>query len=307
MSITAQMVKELRLKSSAGMMDCKKALTEMNGDMDAAVDWLRKKGLATASKKSGRIASEGLIGISLHDNKGAIVEVNSETDFVARNQEFQEFVITISDVALKNNGNLDEILKSNFPNSKKNVEDTLTDKIAKIGENMSIRRSEMVSVSNGLIIGYMHNAVHNSLGKIGVLVAIESEADKAALQKLGKELAMHIAATSPSSISIEDLSSELVERERKVLIDQAIASGKPEDIAKKMVEGRLRKFYSEVVLLEQTFVIDGETKVSDVIQKVSKDLNQNIKINCFVRYNLGEGIEKNTKNFADEVAEQLSD
>ena len=307
MSITAQMVKELRLKSSAGMMDCKKALTEMNGDMDAAVDWLRKKGLATASKKSGRVASEGLIGISLDDNLGAIVEVNSETDFVARNQEFQEFVISISDVAIKNNGNLDEILNSNFPNSEKNVKDTLTDKIAKIGENMSIRRSEIVSVSNGTIIGYMHNAVHDGLGKIGVLVALESKADKTSLQKLGKELAMHIAATSPSSISIENLSSELVERERKVLIDQAMASGKPEDIAKKMVEGRLRKFYSEVVLLEQTFVIDGETKVSDVIKKVSKDLNQDIKINSFIRYNLGEGIEKNTKNFADEVAEQLSD
>jgi len=307
MSITAQMVKELRLKSSAGMMDCKKALIEMNGDMDAAVDWLRKKGLATASKKSGRVASEGLIGISLEDNLGAIVEVNSETDFVARNQEFQEFVISISDVAIKNNGNLDKILNSNFPNSEKNVMDTLTDKIAKIGENMSIRRSEIVSVSNGTIIGYMHNAVHDSLGKIGVLVALESKADKTSLQKLGKELAMHIAATSPSSISIEDLSPELVERERKVLIDQAIASGKPEDIAKKMVEGRLRKFYSEVVLLEQIFVIDGETKVSDVIKKVSKDLNQDIKINNFIRYNLGEGIEKNTKNFADEVAEQLSD
>ncbi|MFL2814842.1 MAG: translation elongation factor Ts [Candidatus Puniceispirillales bacterium] len=307
MSITAQMVKELRLKSSAGMMDCKKALIEMKGDMDAAVDWLRKKGLATASKKSGRVASEGLIGISLEGNQGAIVEVNSETDFVARNQEFQEFVISITDVAIKNNGNLDEILKSNFPNSEKNIKDILTDKIAKIGENMSIRRSEIVSVSNGTIIGYMHNAVNDRLGKIGVLVALESNADKTSLQKLGKELAMHIAATSPSSISIEDLSSELVERERKVLIDQAIASGKPEDIAKKIVEGRLRKFYSEVVLLEQTFVIDGETKVSDVIKKVSKDLNQDIKINSFIRYNLGEGIEKSTKNFADEVAEQLSD
>ena len=307
MSITAQMVKELRLKSSAGMMDCKKALTEMNGDMDAAVDWLRKKGLATASKKSGRIASEGLIGISLDHNLGAIVEVNSETDFVARNKEFQEFVISISDVAIKSNGNLDEILVSNFPNSKKNVKDTLTDKIAKIGENMSIRRSETVSVSNGAIIGYMHNAVHESLGKIGVILALESKADKKDLQKLGKDLAMHIAATSPSSISIDDLSSELVERERKVLIDQAMSSGKPEDIAKKMVEGRLRKFYSEVVLLEQIFVIDGETKVSDVIKKVSKDLNQDIKINSFIRYNLGEGIEKNSKNFADEVAEQLSD
>jgi len=306
MSITAQMVKELRLKSSAGMMDCKKALTETNGDMDAAVDWLRKKGLATASKKAGRVASEGLIGIKLNDKSGAIVEVNSETDFVARNEEFQTFVNDISSIALDNSADLSKILSSNFPGSSKNVQDTLSDKIAKIGENMSIRRADMLSVSNGAVIGYMHNSVKDDLGKIGVLVALESNADKSLLQKLGKELAMHIAATSPSSLSIDDLSNDLVERERKILIDQAMSSGKPEEIAKKMVEGRLRKFYSEVVLLEQVFVIDGETKVSDVIKKVSKELNEDIKINSFVRYNLGEGIEKNTKNFADEVADQLS-
>jgi len=306
MSITAQMVKELRLKSSAGMMDCKKALTETNGDMDAAVDWLRKKGLATASKKAGRVASEGLIGIKLNDKSGAIVEVNSETDFVARNEEFQTFVNDISSIALDNSADLSKILSSNFPGSSKNVQDTLSDKIAKIGENMSIRRADMLSVSSGAVIGYMHNSVKDDLGKIGVLVALESNADKSLLQKLGKELAMHIAATSPSSLSIDDLSNDLVERERKILIDQAMSSGKPEEIAKKMVEGRLRKFYSEVVLLEQVFVIDGETKVSDVIKKVSKELNEDIKINSFVRYNLGEGIEKNTKNFADEVADQLS-
>ncbi len=306
MSITAQMVKELRLKSSAGMMDCKKALTETNGDMDAAVDWLRKKGLATASKKAGRVASEGLIGIKLNDKSGAIVEVNSETDFVARNEEFQTFVNDISSIALDNSADLSKILSSNFPGSSKNVQDTLSDKIAKIGENMSIRRADMLSVSNGAVIGYMHNSVKDDLGKIGVLVALESNADKSLLQKLGKELAMHIAATSPSSLSIDDLSNDLVERERKILIDQAMSSGKPEEIAKKMVEGRLRKFYSEVVLLEQVFVIDGETKVSDVIKKVSKELNEDIKINSFVRFNLGEGIEKNTKNFADEVADQLS-
>ena len=306
MSITAQMVKELRLKSSAGMMDCKKALTETNGDMDAAVDWLRKKGLATASKKAGRVASEGLIGIKLNDKSGVIVEVNSETDFVARNEEFQTFVNDISSIALDSSADLSKILSSNFPGSSKNVQDTLSDKIAKIGENMSIRRADMLSVSNGAVIGYMHNSVKDDLGKIGVLVALESNADKSLLQKLGKELAMHIAATSPSSLSIDDLSNDLVERERKILIDQAMSSGKPEEIAKKMVEGRLRKFYSEVVLLEQVFVIDGETKVSDVIKKVSKELNEDIKINSFVRYNLGEGIEKNTKNFADEVADQLS-
>ena len=306
MSITAQMVKELRIKSSAGMMDCKKALSETNGDMDAAVDWLRKKGLATASKKSGRVASEGLIGICIEDNFGSIVEVNSETDFVARNVEFQEFVSSVAKIALNNKGDLDDILKSKYLDFDKSVQDVLTDKIAKIGENMSLRRTNVLSVSNGIIAGYIHNAVNDNLGKIGVLVSLESNADKSALKKLGKELAMHIAATSPSSISVKDLSSDIVERERSVLIDQAMSSGKPEDIAKKMVEGRLKKFYSEVVLLEQTFVMDGETRVVDAITKLSKELGADIQINNFIRFNLGEGIEKDEKNFADEVAEQLS-
>ena len=306
MSITAQMVKELRIKSSAGMMDCKKALSETNGDMDAAVDWLRKKGLATASKKSGRVASEGLIGICIEDNFGSIVEVNSETDFVARNVEFQEFVSSVTKISLNNKGDLDDILKSKYLNFDKSVQEVLTDKIAKIGENMSLRRTNVLSVSNGIIAGYIHNSVNDNLGKIGVLVSLESNADKSALKKLGKELAMHIAATSPSSISVNDLSPDIVERERSVLIDQAMSSGKPEDIAKKMVEGRLKKFYSEVVLLEQTFVMDGETRVVDAITKLSKELGADIQINNFTRFNLGEGIEKDEKNFADEVAEQLS-
>ncbi len=306
MSITAQMVKELRIKSSAGMMDCKKALSETNGDMDAAVDWLRKKGLATASKKSGRVASEGLIGICIEDNLGSIVEVNSETDFVARNIEFQEYVTSVAKIALKNKGNFDDILKSKYLDFDKSVQEVLTDKIAKIGENMSLRRTEFLSVSNGIIAGYIHNSVNENLGKIGVLISLESNADKPALKKLGKELAMHIAATSPSSISVDDLSPDIVERERSVLIEQAMSSGKPEEIAKKMVEGRLKKFYSEVVLLEQTFVMDGETKVIDAINKLSKELGFDIQIKNFTRFNLGEGIEKEEKNFADEVAEQLS-
>ena len=306
MSITAQMVKELRIKSSAGMMDCKKALSETNGDMDAAVDWLRKKGLATASKKSGRVASEGLVGICIEDNFGSIVEVNSETDFVARNVEFQEFVSSVAKISLKNKGNLDDILKSKYLDFDKSVKEVLTDKIAKIGENMSLRRTNVLSVSNGIIAGYVHNSVNDTLGKIGVLVSLESNADNSALKKFGKELAMHIAATSPSSISVNDLSPDIVERERSVLIDQAMSSGKPEDIAKKMVEGRLKKFYSEVVLLEQTFVMDGETRVVDAITKLSKELGADIQINNFTRFNLGEGIEKDEKNFADEVAEQLS-
>ena len=306
MSITAQMVKELRTKSSAGMMDCKKALSETNGDMDAAVDWLRKKGLATASKKSGRVASEGLVGICIEDNFGSIVEVNSETDFVARNVEFQEFVSSVAKISLTNKGDLDNILKSKYLNFDKSVQEVLTDKIAKIGENMSLRRTNVLSISNGIIAGYIHNSVNDNLGKIGVLVSLESNADKSALKKLGKELAMHIAATSPSSISVNDLSPDIVERERSVLIDQAMSSGKPEDIAKKMVEGRLKKFFSEVVLLEQTFVIDGETRVVDAITKLSKELGADIQIKNFTRFNLGEGIEKDEKNFADEVAEQLS-
>ena len=306
MSITAQMVKELRIKSSAGMMDCKKALSETDGDMDAAIDWLRKKGLATASKKSGRIASEGLIGIYIEDNSGSIVEVNSETDFVARNNEFQDFVSSVAKISLKNNGNLEGILKIKYFDSEKNVQEILTDKIAKIGENMSLRRTKVLSVSNGIIAGYVHNSVNENLGKIGVLVSLESNADKSALKKLGKELAMHIAATAPSSISVNDLSPDVVERERRVLIEQAMSSGKPEEIAKKMVEGRLKKFYSDVVLLEQTFVMDGETKVIDAINKLSKELDTSIEIKHFIRFNLGEGIEKDNKNFADEVAEQLS-
>jgi len=306
MSITAQMVKELRIKSSAGMMDCKKALSETDGDMDAAIDWLRKKGLATASKKSGRIASEGLIGIYIEDNSGSIVEVNSETDFVARNNEFQDFVSSVAKISLKNNGNLEGVLKTKYFDSEKKVQEILTDKIAKIGENMSLRRTEVLSVSNGIIAGYVHNSVNENLGKIGVLVSLESNADKSALKKLGKELAMHIAATAPSSISVNDLSPDIVERERRVLIEQAMSSGKPEEIAKKIVEGRLKKFYSEVVLLEQTFVMDGETKVIDAINKLSKELDTPIQIKHFIRFNLGEGIEKDNKNFADEVAEQLS-
>ncbi len=306
MSITAQMVKELRIKSSAGMMDCKKALSETNGDMDAAIDWLRKKGLATASKKSGRVASEGLIAIYIEENSGSIIEVNSETDFVARNNEFQDFVGSVAKISLKNNGNLESILKTKYFDSEKNVQEVLTDKIAKIGENISLRRTEVLSVSNGIIAGYVHNSVNENLGKIGVLVSLESNADKSALEKLGKELAMHIAATAPSSISVNDLSPDVVERERRVLIEQAISSGKPEEIAKKMVEGRLKKFYSDVVLLEQTFVMDGETKVIDAINKLSKELDTEIQIKHFIRFNLGDGIEKDNKNFADEVAEQLS-
>ena len=285
MSITAQMVKELRIKSSAGMMDCKKALSETNGDMDAAVDWLRKKGLATASKKSGRVASEGLVGICIEDNFGSIVEVNSETDFVARNVEFQEFVSSVAKISLNNKGDLDDILKSKYLDFDKSVQEVLTDKIAKIGENMSIRRTNVLSVSNGIIVGYIHNSVNENLGKIGVLVSLESNADKSALKKLGKELAMHIAATSPSSISVNDLSPDIVERERSVLIEQAMSSGKPEDIAKKISLGKMNKFKEENALLTQAWVMEPKKKVQDVLKELSIT---DLKIKEFYRIKIGE-------------------
>ena len=307
MSITAQMVKELRAKSSAGMMDCKKALSETNGDMEAAVDWLRKKGLSTASKKSGRIASEGLVGIKINNLEAAIVEVNSETDFVARNLEFQDFVKDICSIAIHSSGNVKALLEKKYPKTEQQVKEILTEKIAKIGENISIRRISSLNIDEGIISGYIHNHVEKNLGKIGVLVALQTSSNDPKINNLGKQIAMHIAAASPASISINDLSDELIQREKSVLMEQAISSGKPEDIAKKMVEGRLRKFYSEVVLLEQISVLDGETKISDLISKVSKEINSEIQVSGFVKYNLGEGIEKENKNFADEVAEQLSE
>ena len=305
MTMSIELVKELRLKTSAGMMDCKKALTECSGDINSAIDWLRKKGLASASKKSGRISAEGLIGVFTDENKGAIIEVNSETDFVARNPEFQEFVYNLSKVSISLNGDVKLLEKNLYPNSDKNIDEVLKEKIAKIGENLIIRRSNYLEVNKGIIASYIHNPQTKDLGKIGVLIAIESSASSDKLLNFGKKIAMHVAAASPASVNIDDLSKDLVDRERKVLVDQAIASGKPEEIAKKMVEGRLRKFYSEVVLMEQIYVVDGETRVSDIISKYSKELNEEIKIKSFIRYNIGEGIDKENKNFADEVAEQL--
>jgi elongation factor Ts len=305
MSVTAALVKELREKSGAGMMDCKKALGETNGDMDAAIDWLRTKGLATAAKKSGRVASEGLVAIAVEGASGAVVELNAETDFVARNTEFQDFARSLSGLALAA-GDLDALRAATYPDTGRTVEEELTQKIATIGENMTLRRMERLSVSNGAVVSYMHNATADGLGRIGVLVALESTADEAALQGLGKQLAMHIAATSPASLSVEDLDKDAVQRERDVLIEQAKASGKPQEIAEKMVEGRMKKYYQEVVLLEQTSVIDGETRIADVITKAGKDAGADIAMTAFVRFNLGEGIEKEETDFAAEVAAQLS-
>ena len=305
MSVTAALVKELREKSGAGMMDCKKALNETNGDMDAAIDWLRTKGLAAAAKKSGRVASEGLVAISVSGTLGALVELNSETDFVSRNDDFQTFAKTLSSLALTASG-IEALKAMDYPNTGRTVAEELTHKIATIGENMSLRRMEKVSVESGAVVPYIHNATADGLGRIGVLVGLSSSADSAVLSGLGKQIAMHIAATTPVSISVEDLDPEMVARERDVLIEQAKASGKPQEIAEKMVEGRLRKYYEEVVLLEQTFVIDGETKVGNVIEAAAKDAGADIKLTHFAHFILGDGIEKEETDFAAEVAATLS-
>jgi elongation factor Ts len=305
MNVTAALVKELREKSGAGMMDCKKALGETDGNMDDAVDWLRTKGLAAAAKKSGRVAAEGLVGIAVDGKRGAVVELNAETDFVARNSEFQAFVSVLANLAL-GASDVDALKLLDFPGTGRNVADELTQKIATIGENMSLRRMQGVAVSNGAIVPYVHNATAEGLGRIGVLVALESTADEEALAGLGKQIAMHIAATSPKSLSVEDLNVESVAREREVLIEQAKASGKPQEIAEKMVEGRLKKYYQEVVLLEQTSVIDGETRIADMVANAGKNAGADIVLKAFVRFNLGEGVEKEESDFAAEVAAQLA-
>ena len=299
--ITAALVKELRDKTSAGMMDCKKALSENDGNIEAAIDWLRKKGIAKATKKSGRVASEGLIGLSVDGTSGALVEVNSETDFVARNDEFQSAVTEIAGLALGAKGDL-EALANAGTKAGNTVSEFLTGLIATIGENMSLRRTSAVSVSQGAVTGYMHSAAGEGLGKIGVLVGLESAADAGALNELGKKIAMHVAATSPLALTVDDLDPAAVERERTVLSDQARASGKPENIIEKMVEGRIRKFYEESVLLNQIFVMDGERTIAKVIEDEAKSLGSDIKMTGFVRMELGEGIEKKEEDFAAEVA-----
>ena len=304
MSVTAALVKELREKSGAGMMDCKKALAETNGDMDAAIDWLRTKGLAAAAKKSGRVAAEGLVAVSVDGNRGAMIELNSETDFVSRNEEFQQFASTLAKLALDAD-DLDGLKAMDYPETGRNVADELTQKIATIGENMTLRRMNKVEVAEGAVVPYMHNSVAEGLGRIGVLVGMQSGASADALTALGKQLAMHIAATSPASLSVDDLDADMVAREREVLIEQAKASGKPQEIAEKMVEGRMRKYYQEVVLLEQTFVIDGESRVGDVVSKAGKDAGSDISLAAYAQFNLGAGIEKEETDFAAEVAAQL--
>ena len=302
MALSASTIKELREKSGAGMMDCKKALTETDGNMEEAIDWLRKQGLSAVAKKSGRVAAEGLIGVTINNNSGAMVEVNSETDFVARNELFQNFVKTCSTLVLSSKNDIEALQKLPFPNSDRTVNQELANNIATIGENMNIRRVEFLEVSEGIVVSYVHNNVADGLGRLGVLVALESKAENNNLLETGKQVAMHIAATSPKSLNIEDLDPQIVEREREVLIDQAMASGKPKEIAEKMVQGRMNKFYQEVVLNEQVSVVDGETKIKDLIKKLSSDINHDVKIKGFKILKLGDGIEVGESNFAADVA-----
>jgi elongation factor Ts len=299
-NIDAKLVRDLREKTGAGMMDCKKALVETNGDFEEAVDLLRKKGLAAASKKAGRIAAEGVTAVLVSENTGTVVEVNAETDFVARNDKFQDLVKEVL-VAAKSSST-EEDLKSFKTQSGKTVEELITEAVATIGENITFRRFNNVSVTNGVIASYVHNAVAPSMGKISVLVAIESEGDKEALAQLGKMIAMHIAAARPSYLESKEVPADILEREKAIFKETALQSGKPLNVVEKMIEGRIRKFYEEVVLLEQEYVIEGKIKVSEVIARTEKELGAAINLKTFVRYELGEGIEKAESNFAEEVA-----
>jgi elongation factor Ts len=291
-TITASMVKELREKTGAGMMDCKTALNETDGDMEAASDWLRTKGLAQAAKKAGRTAAEGLIGVSWKDNEAALVEVNSETDFVARNEIFQEMVQKIAEAALGAKGDLDALEKAEYPGGKASVAETVKETVGSIGENMQLRRTAYLTVNDGVVAHYIHNAMGTGLGKMGVIVALESTGDKEALGEFGRQVAMHVAASNPQAITTEELDKDLVERERAVLVEQAKESGKPDNVIEKMVEGRLRKFYEEVVLLSQTYVIDSELTVEKAVEQAEKTAGAPIKITGFHRYSLGEGIDQ---------------
>ncbi len=300
--ITASLVKELREKTGAGMMDCKKALTETKGDLEAGVDWLRKKGLSAAAKKAGRVAAEGLVAVMSAGNEATMVEVNAETDFVARNESFQAFAAQVAKIALETGADLDALKSKPYPGTGRNIQDEMTQLIATVGENMNLRRVTHLSVRQGAIATYVHNALTPTLGKIGVLVALESTGDSAKVQALGKQLAMHVAAARPEALTIHDIDSKALERERNILAEQARASGKPEEIINKMVEGRLRKYYEEVVLTEQVYVVDGETRVGKVVENAAKAIGAPVKVAAFARFQLGEGIEKKEDDFAAEVA-----
>ncbi|RAZ74359.1 translation elongation factor Ts [Mesorhizobium atlanticum] len=301
MTISAAQVKELRDLTGAGMMDCKAALNETNGDMEAAVDWLRKKGISKADKKAGRTAAEGLIGVDAGVREAAIVEVNSETDFVARNAAFQEIVAKVAKVALAY-GTTEAVAAAKYPGSDKSVTDTIKDAVGTIGENMGFRRSAKLTVPHGVVATYVHNAVADGLGKLGVLVAIETTGNEHAANAFARQVAMHVAASNPVALSAEEVDPALVEREKAIFSDQARQSGKPEAIIEKMVEGRLRKFYEEVVLLKQAFVLNPDITVEKALKDAEKEIGAPAKITAYLRYALGEGIEKETTDFAAEVA-----
>ncbi len=303
--ITAALVKELRERSGVGMMDCKKALAENNGDLDAAMDWLRTKGLSKAAKKADRVAAEGLVAVAVRENGageiGAAVEVNAETDFVSRNDLFQNAARQIAQASLDTDGSVEAITAAKLAGGE-TVQDHLTNLIATIGENMMVRRAARFEVGQGVVASYIHNATAPDLGRIGVLVALESAGDKARLRELGRKIAMHVAATSPLSLSTDDLDQAAVERERAIFSEQAQQSGKPEAVIEKMVEGRIRKFYEEVVLLKQAFVMNPDQTVEALVEATGKELGSPIKVVGFQRLALGEGVEKKTEDFAAEVA-----
>jgi elongation factor Ts len=303
--ITASLVKELREKTGAGMMDCKRALGETAGNLEDAVDWLRKKGLAAAAKKAGRVAAEGLVAVAADGKRGVAVEVNAETDFVARNDQFQGFAREAAKLALGTGSDIEALKAAPFPGTGRNVADELTAMIATIGENMNLRRAAKLEVSQGVVASYVHSAAAPGMGKIGVLVALESAGDQAKLAELGKQIAMHVAAANPQFLDISSVDPAALDRERAVLTEQAKASGKPDNVIEKMVEGRVRKYYEDVVLTEQAFVMDPDQRISKVLEATSKSLGQPVKLAGFVRFALGEGIEKEEKDFAAEVAAQL--
>jgi len=300
--ITAALVKELREKTGAGMMDCKKALSENDGNIEAAGDWLRTKGLAAAAKKASRTASEGLVGVAVEGNRGAVVEVNSETDFVARNEMFQDFVATVSKIALETGDDIEALKDAAYPGTERNVSEQLTHLISTIGENMSIRRIQTLNADNGFLAPYIHNAIAPNLGKIAVLVAFETGGKNDALATIGKQVAMHVAAAKPLAVNRDQLDQDVIEKERNILSDQARESGRPEEIIAKMVDGRMRKFFEESCLVDQTFVIDGESKVGEAVDKAAKDAGTTASVTAFQMYVLGEGIEKKVEDFAAEVA-----
>jgi len=302
MTISASMVKDLREKTGAGMMDCKAALSETSGDIEAAVDWLRTKGLAKAAKKAGRVAAEGLVGVAASGKKAVVVEVNSETDFVARNAEFQQLVSSVALAALETDGSLEAVAAAPHPAAGKSVAEAITEAVATIGENMNLRRAKSLSVEDGVVATYVHSATAPGLGKIGVLVALESTGDKEKLLALGRQIAMHIAATNPLAVNSDELDPAVVARERAVYADQARESGKPEAIIEKMVEGRVRKFYEEVVLLSQAFVINPDLTVEKALKAAEADVGAPIKLTGFAIFRLGDGVEKEETDFAAEVA-----